>query len=265
MSERTHYPAGVPCWVTGLQSDPRAGLAFYGPLFGWEFEAGPAAADGGDPYFLARLRGSEVAGIAPLPPGQDVPPAWITEVRVDDVGATARRASEAGGTVLSGPMDLGVGRLVVIADPAGAVLCGWEARGREGAQRVNEPGAWAMSLLHTPDPDGAATFYRDVFGWEAEAFGPVALFRLPGYVGGESSQPVPRDVVAAMTPLQEGAPRWDVDFWIDDADAGAARAADSGATLLREPHDAPPFRRAIVRDPQGAAFSISQLVTPPAG
>ena len=41
-----------------------------------------------------------------------------------------------------------------------------------------------------------------LFGWEAEPFpdgGPgVSLFRLPGYVGGEPEQPVPRDVVAAM-------------------------------------------------------------------
>lgn len=263
MSERTHYPAGVPCWVTGLQRDPQAGLDFYGPLFGWDFEDGLVPDDGSAPYSLARLRGREVAGIAPLPPGQDVPPAWITEVRVDDVDVTAGNVTEAGGTVLSGPMDMGIGRLVVIADPAGAVICGWEARGREGAQLVNEAGAWAMSLLWTPDPEAAAAFYRTVFGWETEAFGSMTLFRLPGYVGGEPSQPVPRDVVAVMAPLQEGTPRWDVDFWIDDADAAAVMAAESGGTLVQEPFDAPPFRRAVIRDPQGAAFSVSQLVSHP--
>ena len=38
MRERTEYPAGVPCWVDTSQPDPEAAAAFYGGLFGWEFE-----------------------------------------------------------------------------------------------------------------------------------------------------------------------------------------------------------------------------------
>ena len=58
-----------------------------------------------------------------------------------------------------------------------------------------------MSVLHTRAPEAAARFYRDVFGWESESFAPgISLFRLPGYVGGEPAQPVPRDVVAVMAP-----------------------------------------------------------------
>lgn len=264
MSERTHYPAGVPCWVTGLQRDPRAGRDFYGRLFGWELEEGPVSG-GGEPYFLARLRGREVAGVAPLPAGQDAAPAWITEVRVDGADAAAERVVGAGGTVLWGPADMGIGRLVVIADRAGAVICGWEPDGREGAELVNEPGAWAMSLLRTPDPGGAAAFYEAVFGWRTEAFGPMTLFRLPGYVGGEPGQPVPRDVVAVMAPVREGTARWDVDFRVDDADAATEFVARSGGAVLVEPYNAPPFRHAVLRDPQGATFTVSRLVSSPAG
>jgi hypothetical protein len=36
MSERTDYPAGVPCWVDAFQPEPDAALRFYGGLFGWE-------------------------------------------------------------------------------------------------------------------------------------------------------------------------------------------------------------------------------------
>ncbi len=51
MSERDAYQAGVPCWVDTLQADPRAAMAFYAGVFGWEAEAagprrvlrGPAA------------------------------------------------------------------------------------------------------------------------------------------------------------------------------------------------------------------------------
>ncbi len=259
MSHPTHYPAGVPCWVTGLQADTDAALDFYGPLFGWSFEAGPPREGGGMPGSLAMLDGHEVAAVAPVPPG--VAPTWMTEVSVEDVRATAERVREAGGMLLAEPMELEAGRLVVFADPTGAGLSAWEAGARKGAQVVNEPGAWSMSVLHTPAPDAAVAFYRAVFGWEPEAYGPMTMFRLPGYVGGKPEQPVPRDVVAAMAPAAAGeSAHWAVDFWVHDAEAAAAHAERSGGAVLAPVHDAPPFRQAVLQDPQGATFSVSQLV-----
>ncbi len=178
-----------------------------------------------------------------------------------DAAAAAARATAAGGIVLDGPIDASpAGRFTVLADPAGARFSVWEAEIREGAEIVNEPGAWAMSALQTADPARAADFYRAMFGWQAEPFGPVQLLRLPGYVGGTPDQPVPRDVVAVMAPLGVGAARWDVDFWVHDTEATAARAAELGGRVLVAPHDRPPFRSAVLADPEGAAFSISQLV-----
>ena len=44
-----------------------------------------------------------------------------------------------------------------------------------------------------------------MFGWETDTFelgeSEVTLWRLPGYVGGEPEQPVPRDLVATMVPM----------------------------------------------------------------
>ncbi len=262
MSDRDHYPAGVPCWTVVLHADPEQGAAFYADLFGWHVEA----SDEG--FFLARLRGREVAGIAPLPDIDPPPaPAWITHVRVESAEDAAARATAAGGTVVAGPMDFApAGRLTVLADPAGAVFGAWEALGREGAQLVNEPSAWAMSMLQTPEPDAVAGFYEAMFGWTREPFGPpeagLALCRLDGYVGGEAQQPVPRDVVAALATGEDRA-RWDVDFWIADADAAAGRASALGGSVVAAPHDMPPFRRAVLADPEGATFSVSQLVSPP--
>jgi predicted enzyme related to lactoylglutathione lyase len=191
----------------------------------------------------------------------------VTYVRVDDADETIDKAKRAGGTVLDGPIDAPpAGRLAVLADPSGAVVCAWEAGTREGAQLVNEPSAWAMSTLHTCGIDEALHFYGAVFGWEPEPFGPVTLWRLPGYVGGEPKQPVPRDVVGVMAPITPSAngaappPRWSVDFWIDDANATAARAEMHGGTVIVSPHDTPGFRSSVIKDPQGAVFSISQLV-----
>ena len=88
------------------------------------------------------------------------------------------------------------------------------------------------------------------------------MFRLPGFVGGEPQQPVPRDLVAVMMPPDgaDGEPAWGVDFWIDDADRAAQAAAESGGRAIVPPHDRPGFRSAALADPNGAVFSVSQLV-----
>jgi hypothetical protein len=185
---------------------------------------------------------------------------------VADVDEGSALAQRAGGTILVAPFDaLPAGRLAVVADPSGASFCLWEPAERAGAQLINEPGAWAMSALFTPDIEAAKKFYHALFGWEWDAFAAGAmsatLCRLPGYFGGEPAQPVPRDVVGVMIELQaaaESPPHWSVDFWIDDVDAGAARAAECGATLLVQPHDASGFRRCVIADPAGAAFTISR-------
>jgi uncharacterized protein len=195
------------------------------------------------------------------PPVDPVPPDWNTYVWVDGVEDAAERATAAGGRLVLEPLDApDGGRVGVFADPAGAVLSAWQPGSHRGAQLVNAPGAWSMSMLTTHDPDGAAAFYGAVFGWRPEAFGPMTMCRLPGYVGGEPEQPVPRDVVAVIgPPTADVAPHWRADFWVDDADAVAARAAELGGTVPAPPRDAPPFRQAVIADPQGAVFSVSQL------
>lgn len=272
MSRRDHYPHGVPCFVDTLTPDAEAAKRFYGGIFGWEF-AGPGPIPGDPPgeYFVARLRGADVAGVGsqpadPAPP----PPTWNTQVSVRSADDTAARATAAGGTVLVEPFDVPpAGRLAVVADPAGALICLWEPHARQGAELVNEPSAWAMSLLSTDDPKAAVAFYGELFGWKADPFeaGPgqeAWLWRLPGFVGGEPQQPVPRDVVAAMMRLDRSnggpPPNWSADFWIDDAEAAADAAPRLGGAVVVAPHDVAVFRRVVLADPAGAAFSASQLM-----
>lgn len=256
MSRRDDYPHGVPCWVTCLADDVPGAADFYAALFGWTY-----VTDDDQSYAVALLDGQQVAGIGSRSEaGPEAESAWITAVRVDDAAASAEQARAAGGTVLAADLDMSpAGRLSVVSDPTGATITAWQAGDRFGAERVNEPGAWAMSLLQTPDPDRARSFYAETFGWQAEAFGPVELFRKPGYVGGEPQQPVPRDVIAAMAPC-EGPAVWAVDFWVSDAEAVAETAAAHGGAVLEPVHDEANFRRARLRDPEGAEFTVSQLV-----
>jgi predicted enzyme related to lactoylglutathione lyase len=222
-------------------------MTFYGELLGWEFD-GPGPGD----YYVAKLRGRDVAGLGLAPAG--VPPGWNTYVSV----ASAEDTAGAADRVVVEPFDaLPAGRLAALEDPAGAVIGVWEPVERLGCQLVNEASAYAMSALHTPQPDAASRFYRDLFGWEIGEFAPgVSLFRLPGYVGGEPAQPVPRDVIAVMA-KDEGPARWSVDFWVHDADALAARVPELGGSVVVAPFDSIPARQAVFADPFGAVFSVT--------
>ncbi len=265
MSERDHYPAGVPCWVDITQPDVDAALEFYGAVFGWDFTGpGPMPGEPLGRYYVARVGGRDVAGVSTQP--SEAPTVWNTYVSVESVDGAAGAAGAHGGSVLVAPFEAPpAGRIAVLADPAGAVICAWEPGDRQGAQRINEPSAWSMSRLLTSDPDSARAFYGAVFGWDSEPqmMGDASLwlFRRPGYVGGEPSQPVPRDSVAVMMEAETGAPsRWDVDFWIDDTDAAVQRAVEYGGAALAGPFEVPMFRTAVLQDPQGGTFSISQLM-----
>jgi uncharacterized protein len=268
MSARDGYEAGVPCWVDTWQHDADAAVAFYTQLFGWEAEdTMPPGIPGR--HFVCRLRGRDVAAIASRPEGAPPETAWNTYVCVDSADDAVAKVIDAGGGVLKQFDSLDGGRIALVSDPAGAVVGVWEPGTHRGAQLVNEPGAWAMSMLRTSDSEGAKRFYGAVFGWDTDTFdaggSELTMWRLPGYVGGEPEQPVPRDVVAAMAPLEGGGvvPHWSVNFWADDADAIASKAAELGGDVVAEPTDGPGFRDAVVADPEGARLSISQLIAAP--
>lgn len=269
MSDRNGFQPGVPSWVDVLGDDPESLGDFYRRLFGWELTA-PGTMPGGGDYYVATLRGREAAGIGSLAASGAPYASWTTYVEVADVDASAEQARAAGATVVAEPFDAGPGgRIAVLVDPWGAAFGIWKPTDRLGAEVVNEPGAWAMSALQSPDPEAACTFYGDLFGWEYDAFatGPATVYlcRLPGFVGGEPSQPVPRDVVAAIAGLDEprAMPCWQVDFWVDDLDRVVAATSDGGGAVLEPPSATPPFRRALVADPAGARFTVSQLVAAP--
>jgi predicted enzyme related to lactoylglutathione lyase len=277
MPERDGYIPGVPCWVDTNQPDPKAALAFYGGLFGWEFEdAMPEGSDGS--YFIGRLRGGDVAAIGSAPAGGP-PAAWNTYIWVASADDAAARAKAAGGAVVSEPFDvMDAGRMAVLADPEGAAFCVWQANNHKGAQVVNEHGSLNFNGLATRDPEGAAVFYGAVFGWKTLTLPSGVMWTQPGYGDHlEERSPGLReqmaqmnapegfiDVVAALTPIAaddvDTQPHWSVTFGVDDVEATAAKAKELGGVIVTAPHDAPWVRTATIKDPQGATFIASQFV-----
>jgi uncharacterized protein len=266
MSERDGYQPGVPCWVETWHDEPEPTIRFYRGILGWEAENTlPPEAEG--TFNMCRLRGLDAAAIgSPIPEGAPPTPVWTTFIKVESAGESANAVREAGGSVIVEPFEsLEGGRLAIVADPAGATFAIWEQAEHKGAQVVNEPCAWSMSSLETADPEAAKAFYGELFGWHAEPFGPPEagfdVWRLPGYVGGTPQQPVPRDVVASVITKDDGPARWSVDFWVSDADEAATKATELGGRTVTAPSDVPGvegMREAVLADPGGAAFAITQ-------
>src|SRR5215211_2410552 len=100
MPERNGYIPGVPCWVDSSQPDPEAAVAFYGRLFGWEFEdVMPEGSDG--TYCIGRIRGGDVAAIGSIPEGAPPMASWNTYVWVASADETMSKARDAGGGVMT--------------------------------------------------------------------------------------------------------------------------------------------------------------------
>ena len=278
MPERDGYIPGVPCWVDTSQPDPEAALPFYGGLFGWEFE-NVMPEESKQKYFIARIRGGDVAALGSIPEGAPPAATWNTYVWVDSADETAAKAGQAGGSVLMEPFDvMEAGRMAVLADPEGAVFFLWQAKDHKGAELVNEHGTLNFNSLSTRDPKGSETFYGAAFGWRTLALPGGAMWTRPGYGDHlEERNPGLRqqqaeagapdgfiDVVAALTPIADDdsdtPPHWSVTFAVDDADAVVTKATELGGEIMAGPLDAPWTRMAVIRDPQGASFIASQFV-----
>ena len=269
MSQTRTYPHGVPCWIDTEQPEPEAAQDFYRRLFGWTFTA--ASPPGGPFYAIASLAGRDVAG---LKAAKAQPATWNTYIAVEDADASAARTSAAGGEIVAEPVDVGdAGRTSMCRDPAGAAFRLWQARGRPGAQVVNEPGSWNFSDLYTDQPEKVA-FYTDLFGWTVEELGFATLLRCPGYGDhleatvdpdirvrqqGVAAPPGFEDAIGWVGPLEPGSgPHWHVTFAVEDRDAAAAAAERLGAEVISTA-DTRWARTALVRDPQGAIFTASQF------
>ena len=279
MPERDGYIEGVPCWVDTSQPDPDAAAEFYRGLFGWEIvDVMPPESE--MKYFMAQIRGGDVAGIGGTPEGAPPMASWNTYIWVDDADASAAKVRDAGGSVLSEPFDvMDAGRMAVCADPEGAVFGLWQARNQKGARVVNEAGALNFNGLATRDVEGAKAFYGAVFGWQTMSVGGGnEMWTLPGYgdhleertpglreqMAAMGGPPGFEDVVASINPIPDDQPdvppHWSVTFATDDAEATAAKATELGGKVLVPPFDAPWVRMTLIADPGGATVIASQFV-----
>jgi predicted enzyme related to lactoylglutathione lyase len=252
------YPDGLFCWVDVTTTDLARAKAFYGGLFGWEFD--DQQTDMGTIYSMCQIEGRNVAGMGPLSPDmqeQGIPPFWSSYVKHSDVDAVAGRVTENGGTLMFPPMDvMDAGRMIMATDPAGAVFGVWQPKSHIGAQVVNSPNTLVWTELQTRDVEGSKAFYGAVFGWTNEV-------DPNGYV----TFAVENRAQAGMMQIDESwgdvPNNWSIYFLVEDCQAAAEKAKELGGSLLVPPTKAGEMGTfSVVRDPQGAIFSIMQFDVP---
>jgi uncharacterized protein len=159
-----------------------------------------------------------------------------------------------------------------------------QLRGRDVAaigsppEGFRPPAVW-NSYIRVDDVDATAARVRDAGGSvRAEPFDVLEAGRMAGYAEflerydpdlrrrhAEGGAPAGfSDSIGWMLPMtsdqfaDDVPPHWHVTFSVDDTDAAAERAAKLGGEIVTEPVDAGPARLAVVRDPQGAVFTVSR-------
>jgi len=238
--------AGSFCWIELNTPDQNAAKAFYGGLLGWTSYDFPTCP--GEFYTMFRLGGKDVGAAESQGPVTH----WSLYVAVDSADDSAKLAEEAGGKVLAGPLDAGEsGRMAVIQDPTGAVICVWQAKNNAGFDVTGVHGAFCWADLNTPDATTAMAFYSKLFGWTTDSSkdgsGYLHLKNGESYIGG-------------VPPGCPGHPNWTIYIQTDDCVASADKAKELGATLYMAPMKMEGVgTMAVVADPQGAVFSLFQL------
>ena len=109
---------GALSWNELASPDLDASKAFYSSLFDWTvepFEGSP------QPYLTIKNGDRSNGGIRELDsPGP--PPHWLVYFAIDDIDQGIAKVEQLGGTKHAGPIDIGIAKIAVVADPQGAIF-----------------------------------------------------------------------------------------------------------------------------------------------
>ncbi len=252
MPKRDAAPLGAPCWVELFTSDTDKGRSFYGELFGWTSEDAGEEYGG---YINFSKDGVRIAGCMRNHGEAGTPDLWSIYLATDDALKVQEAAVARGGTVIVPAMEvMSLGSMVVVTDPGGAAIGGWQSGEHRGFGLFNEPGTPSWFELHTRSYDDSIPFYEDVFKWDAHVMSDEPTFRYTTYGEGQDSL---AGIMDASGFLPEGVPsHWSVYFEVEDVDTSLAKVAELGGSTVTPGEDTPYGRLATAVDPTGALFKL---------
>lgn len=242
-----HLP-GKFVWHDLITPDVDDSKAFYGKLFGWQFETR-------DGYTLIRNDGRAIGGMVAAGRASDPRSArWLLSLSVRDVDEAVDGVRQAGGKLLRGPMDLPPrGRFALVSDNRGAQLGLLRSASGDPPDTPPAIGDWLWAELWSNDLQASLDFYRALLGYRAE--------RLAADVRG-----VPYRVLSidgkwragiGQIPWENVHDQWIPYVRVADVAATMARAEALGGEVYLKPQPGAPAM-ALIADPGGAILMIER-------
>lgn len=252
MPIRDSHPAGAPVWADFTSTDLKASKAFYGGLFGWTFETTDPKEYGG--YTNAQLDGRRIAGFMPHMAEMGPGDVWSVYLKVDDIQATTKKVTEAGGKVLVPAMHVApFGHMAVFGAPSGAGIGAWQPEEHQGfgADMMHGAPAWFETVTSNYAADVA--FYQQAFGWKTDVMSDTPEFGYTTLGKGDDARAGIMDAKRDTSGTPEG---WAVYWGVRDADAAAEKVVALGGKVVSPPRDTPYGRFLEVRDVTGASLRL---------
>jgi len=201
---------------------------------------------------LTNNRGTPVIGLGTRSPEYEaLPIQWMPHFQVSDVGASAARALELGGSeLMHARNEDGQSQWAVLADPLGAAfgaipVVGDESKAADERQSV---GRIAWLTLVVSDVSTTCRFYEQVVGWSTASAGVDGGF--------EMRRP---DGVSAAEICHAGGdnvgipPVWILSLPVDDLEKSLRRVREGGGEIIKGSTEA---GHAVIRDPIGVCIAL---------
>ncbi len=201
---------------------------------------------------LTNNRGTPVIGLGRRSPEYEaLPLQWMPHIQVSDVGVSAARALELGGSeLMHGKNEGGQSQWAVLVDPMGAAfglipVVGGET---ETAAELESVGCIAWLTLAVSDVSSTCKFYEQVVGWaavSAEVEGGFEMRRPDGVASAE---------IGTVDGDNEGIPTvWILSLPVGDLEESLRQVRDGGGEIIRESTD---VGHAVIRDPVGVCIAL---------
>jgi len=236
-------------WFDLVTAEPAAAQAFYGKVFGWNFETAPGASD----YTVFSAGGKHIGGIFPPAAGSAAGPAarWLSFVSVRDMDTTMAKLGRTGfTTILPATTVPGRGTQAIVRDTQGAIVGLIKSASGDPRDEPVGPGEFFWVDLYTRSVASAAAAYAYI-GYQVvpaeENQGDRVLLVANGYAR------------AGITPLPpEGRqPGWLPYVQVEDVAATVAAAQAAGGKLLLAPDPAVlEGNVAVIGDPLGGVIGV---------
>lgn len=239
-------------WHNLVTSDPEAARAFYGALFGWDFDV----KEGGR-YSVILHRGRNVGGILDATTAGDPPKRahWLSAVSVTDLDGSLQAVRAAGGKQLETPIDVaGIGRVVTVEDADGALLHLLAPAHGDPPDQDTAVHGWLWHELLANDTKRALSFYEEAFGYQVKAVTRDSGrdYNVLWSSGG------PRAAVLE-NPFDDVRSVWVPYVRVEDPEAlGTAVEALGGKVIIAPRPDLRNGTLAVVVDPSGAPLALQK-------